>query len=89
MRWLCTFSGTETQFSILQMEHDDFTTVFILCLKQLMQTEFNQFTNTGLKFMAEFVSSFQAEDMHPLFDSIFVWVFHVSIRKGVDDTHRI
>ncbi|XP_037033540.1 condensin complex subunit 3-like [Bradysia coprophila] len=58
-----------------RMEHDDFTTVFIVCLKQLMQSEINQFTNTGLKFMAEFVSTFQAEDMHPLFDSIFVWIF--------------
>ncbi|KAG4067432.1 hypothetical protein HA402_009669 [Bradysia odoriphaga] len=58
-----------------RMDHNDFTTIFIVCLKQLMQSEINQFTNTGLKFMAEFVSTFQAEDMHPLFDSIFVWIF--------------
>lgn len=43
-----------------------------------MQGDFNQFNNIGLKFMAEFVSSFQAEDMHPLFDSIFQWIFKVS-----------
>lgn len=62
----------------LQMEHDDFKATFILCLKQLMQADCNQFSNTGVKFMAEFVSSFQAEDMHPLFDSMFQWIFKVS-----------
>lgn len=60
------------------MEHDDFTSIFIVCLKQLMQSDFNQFSNLGLKFMAEFVASFQAEDMHPLFDSLFLWIFKVS-----------
>lgn len=62
----------------LQMEHDEFETTFILCLKQLMQGDCNHYTNAGLKFMAEFVTSFQAEDMHPLFDSIFQFIFNVS-----------
>lgn len=60
------------------MEHDDFTSIFIVCLKQLMQSDFNQFSNLGLKFMAGFVTSFQAEDMHPLFDSLFLWILKVS-----------
>lgn len=60
------------------MEHDDFVSSLIPCLKQLMQCDSNQFNSTGLKFMAEFVSSFQAEDMHPLFDSVFLWIVTVS-----------
>lgn len=63
----------------MQMEHDDFTSTFILCLKQLMQGDSNQYNNLGLRFMATFVTSFQAEDMHPLFDSIFEWIFNVSL----------
>lgn len=55
------------------MKHDEFTEIYIDCLKHLMGSDFNDFTDTGLKFMAEFVSTFQAEDMHPLFDSIFEW----------------
>lgn len=41
------------------MEHDDFTSTFILCLKQLMQNDSNQYNNLALKFMAKFVTSFQ------------------------------
>ncbi len=60
------------------MEHDEFTESFINCLKQLLQVEGSNFVDIGLKFMAEFVTSFEAEDMHPLFDSIFQWLFKVS-----------
>lgn len=41
------------------MEHDDFTSTFIICLKQLMQGDSNQYNNLALKFMAKFVTSFQ------------------------------
>lgn len=61
------------------MNHDDFVSAFILCIKQLMQGDPNQYNNLGLKFMAKFVASFQAEDMHPLFDSIFQWIVKVSL----------
>lgn len=62
-----------------QMEHDRFTDTFIHCMKQLMQADVNQYTNAGLEFMGRFVSTFQAEDMHPLFDSVFQWIFKVRI----------
>ncbi|KAJ6635929.1 Condensin complex subunit 3, partial [Pseudolycoriella hygida] len=66
------------------MEHEHFTSVFINCTKQLMQGDMNEFKNRGLKFMAEFVSTFQSEDMHSLFDSMFMWIFKtVSLNVNV------
>lgn len=59
-----------------------------MCLKQFMQQDSNQYNNTGLKFMAKFTTSFQAEDMHPLFDSMFEWIFHVNILFMSDSFHR-
>lgn len=66
------------------MEHDDFTSIFIKCLKQFMTGAESRYKEIGLKFMAEFVSTFQAEDMHPLFDSIIQWNLKVSLSLNLN-----
>ncbi len=69
-------------FFAQQIGHDEFLSIFIRCLKQLIDKDeaVAMYANVGLQFMAKFATSLTKEssdDMHEFLEAVFDWVLKV------------